>query len=261
MFRDKYPMTWTFHQSTCRSELNTLQPEKADTSQDVYKEYLSAPVIRLPKADIPSANFSELLFQRYSCRRFTNAPISLRDMSNLLFAAYGKCSQVMLGDIEFIGRTVPSGGGLYPLEFYTLAMNVEQLDPGIYHYVITPGILEMVKKIQLPKSFLQNLFMDQPYVADAPLIIIATAVIERTMKKYFDRGYRYLLLEAGHAFQNMNLASVACGLGSMNIGGFFDTDLCKVLGIDIEDEIPLYAMAAGNPAADNLSGRIPDMSE
>ena len=77
------------------------------------------------------------------------------------------------------------------------------------------------------------------------------------MKKYLDRGYRYMLFEAGHSFQNMNLMAMACDLGSMNIGGFFDSDVSKVLGIDMEEEVPLYAMAVGVPDGDNVEARLP----
>lgn len=258
MFREKYPEAWIFHNSTCRSELNTLQLQYDQSMQESYKEYLSAPTILLPEVKIPPAKFADLLFERYSCRRFKNEPLDLRDIANLLFAGYGKCSTLILGNTEFIARTVPSGGGLYPLELYLIVTNVTGLVPGIYHYVMTPGLLEVMKEVELPKYFLENLFMQQPYVAEAPVVIVATSVIERTMKKYFDRGYRYILFEAGHAFQNMNLMAIACRLGSMNIGGFFDKDMGKILGIDIEEEIPLYAMAVGVPDGNNITARAPD---
>jgi SagB-type dehydrogenase family enzyme len=154
---------------------------------------------------------------------------------------------VMVDNNEFRARTVPSGGGLYPLELYLLVKNVEGLEAGVYHYVINPALLEQVKKIELPSSFIETLFMHQPYVAEASLVIVATAVLERNMKKYGDRGYRYILYEAGHSFQNMNLMAAACNLGSLNVGGFFDMDMLKVLSIDFEEEIPLYAMAIGIP--------------
>jgi SagB-type dehydrogenase family enzyme len=257
MFKEKYPGAWTFHYRTCRSELNTLQLQHADSMQESYKEYLSAATVLLPEVKIPPAKFADLLFERYSCRRFKNEPLDLQDVVNILFAGYGKCNTLVLGNNEFIERTVPSGGGLYPLELYLIAMNITGLEPGIYHYVITPGLLEVIKKVKLPKYFLENLFMQQPYVADASMIIVATSVIERTMKKYFDRGYRYILFEAGHSFQNMNLMAATCKLGSMNIGGFFDADMCQVLGVDIEEEVPLYAMAVGVPDGNSITARIP----
>jgi len=69
------------------------------------------------------------------------------------------------------------------------------------------------------------------------------------MKKYGDRGYRYILLEAGHVMQNLNLACTSLGLGSCNIGGFFDDELAGLLGLPVAQEAVLYAVAIGMPAA------------
>jgi SagB-type dehydrogenase family enzyme len=257
MFRTKYPAAWVFHRNTCRNELNIISPDKVDASPSSYKEYLEAPATPLPEARLPSMDFGEALTARFSCRRFKDIPVSLQDLANILFAGYGLTSVSFPEGFEIMTRTVPSGGGLYPLELYLLVKNVAGLEPGIYHYIIRPCLLEQIKKVVLPRLLIQKLFMDQPYVADASVVIVATACIQRTMKKYEDRGYRYILLEAGHAFQNMNLTASASGLGSFNIGGFFDHDLARVLTIDMEEEIPLYAMALGVPDGLSDLARVP----
>jgi SagB-type dehydrogenase family enzyme len=259
MFRDKYPVAWIYHQNTCRTELNTLLPQQGLNAQDTYKEYLQSPNVILPGVELPTVSFSDLLYKRYSCRNFKETKLGLQHLANLLFAGYGLTGITMIENNELLERTVPSGGGLYPLEFYILVRHVEDLAPGVYHYVIRPPLLELVTDIELPKPFLQNLFMQQPYVADAPVTIVATTVLERSMKKYADRGYRYILYEAGHAFQNINLMAAACNLGSLNIGGFYDVDMSKLLGIDMEKEIPLYAMAVGVPGSDGKDSRVPIM--
>ncbi|HWK03525.1 MAG TPA: SagB/ThcOx family dehydrogenase [Puia sp.] len=257
MFRSKFPSAWTFHRNTCRNELNTLSPVNVDSRPESYKEYLGASSVPLPDVKIPATNWQDVLLGRYSCRRFRDLPVSRQDLANVLFAGYGLTEINSTGGFEVMSRTIPSGGGLYPLEFYLLVKNVEGLAPGIYHYVIMPALLEQVREIELPRTLVQELFMQQPYVADASVVIIASSVIGRTMKKYEDRGYRYILFEAGHAFQNMNLMASACKLGSFNIGGFFDLDLARVLNLEMEEEIPLYAMALGIPDGPPDLARIP----
>ncbi len=259
MFRKKYPAAWTFHQNSCRSEINTLVPQYGQALAENYKEYFTAPSVALPPIKVPQTDFTALLFKRFSCRKFSSGLVGLQQLSNILFSAYGLRDVVMIENDEFKERTVPSGGGLYPLEFYVIASGIAGLQNGIYHYVVQPFLLEEVRLINLPKSFLQNLFMNQPYVADAAAIVVCTSVVERSMKKYADRGYRYILYEAGHAFQNMNLMCAACDLGAMNIGGFFDSDMCSVLGIDSEIEIPLYAMAMGIAGGDAITARMPEI--
>jgi SagB-type dehydrogenase family enzyme len=257
MFRESYPLAWTYHLNTCRNELNTLSPQNTDSPQANYKEYLHAKKVYLPEIDLPKANYGDLLYNRSSCRRFSEEPLPLKALANILFAGYGVKKVSLLENSELMERTVPSGGGLYPLEVYVIVTNSVEVDAGVYHYIPTPPLLELVNDVQLPKPFLRQLFMDQPYVADASAIVVVTSIISRSMKKYIERGYRYILFEAGHAVQNMNLMATACHIGSLNIGGFFDLDVCKVLGIDIEEEIPLYAMALGKAEKTAINTRIP----
>jgi len=106
-----------------------------------------------------------------------------------------------------------------------------------------------VQAIDLPRAFLTYLFMGQPWVAEAAVICVLSFVGARSLTKYGDRGYRYALIEAGHTMQNLNLAAAACGLGSVDLGGFYDDELAVLAGLDVEREIPLYCCAIGRPDA------------
>lgn len=83
------------------------------------------------------------------------------------------------------------------------------------------------------------------------MVVVLSAVLARSLPKYGDRGYRYLLLEAGHVGQNLDLVASALGLGAVNLGGFYDDELARLLCLDPEWEIPLYATAIGVPTADD----------
>ena len=58
------------------------------------------------------------------------------------------------------------------------------------------------------------------------------AVFGRNQKKYGPRGYRYTLLEAGHSAQNVCLRAIELGLGTLCMGGFEDSRLNRVLGLE-----------------------------
>ena len=93
----------------------------------------------------------------------------------------------------------------------------------------------------------------QPDIAqDASLILFLTAVFERSIFKYADRGYRYILLEAGHVAQNLNLVANGLGLGCVNIGGFFDRQVDDLLDLDGLTHSTIYIIAIGKkkPEAD-----------
>jgi SagB-type dehydrogenase family enzyme len=98
--------------------------------------------------------------------------------------------------------------------------------------------------------------MNQPYLAGAPVVLLITAVVDRSMHKYGDRGYRYILLEAGHSAQNMCLAAASMNLGALPLGGFFDGFAAELLEIDQEHEVILYGLGFGQAAtADRVKAR------
>jgi SagB-type dehydrogenase family enzyme len=186
-----------------------------------------------------------------SCRRFTAEPLPLADLATLLDLTYGIHGTAQLGSQEHLERPVPSGGGLYPLEWYVIVRDVHGLPAGVYHYAPLSHALEQLKILAFSHLLTTQLFMNQPYVSEANAILVVSAVVERSLHKYGDRGFRYILLEAGHAAQNVCLVATALGLGALPLGGFFDTYVGELLGIDVEQEPILYALAVGTPASDD----------
>jgi SagB-type dehydrogenase family enzyme len=97
---------------------------------------------------------------------------------------------------------------------------------------------------------------------EAAAIVVVTAVVERSLWKYDDRGYRYLMLEAGHVAQNINLCAAGLGLAALNLGGFFDEDMMALLKLNPQREIVLYGVALGHSeVADRLKSRQPSQAD
>jgi SagB-type dehydrogenase family enzyme len=249
MFRTKTPIAWTFHRNSSRWPYNTLRLDENRHEAPPFKEMADAPALALPPPAELSAGLSDAIRRRCSCRRFSPDGVSLEAAATILFSTYGKLGIAAFAGSEMITRPVPSGGGLYPLELYTIVLNVSDLPGGIYHYNALNHLLERIREGRVPAHFLSELFMSQPYVAESGFVLVFTGVFDRSLWKYEDRGYRYLLFEAGHAAQNANLAAAALGLGAVNLGGFFDVDLLNLLQLDGEEEAPLYAVAIGQPQA------------
>lgn len=248
MFSDDYPVAWSFHKNTCRWQRN-IPPLRNDLAANLapFKEYPDAPVFPLPDAPFPSMSLKEAVAGRRSCRDYADAFVALADLAVLLNAGYGVKGIKTFETFEYFERPVPSGGGLYPLEIYCVVNKINDLPQGVYHYAVYPPSLEQIYPLSFSKLYIGQLFMNQPYVAESSAVLIATSFFQRNMRKYGDRGYRYILFEAGHLFQNINLTAAALGLGTLNLGGFFDDEVANLLKIDTEEEIPLYAMAVGVP--------------
>jgi SagB-type dehydrogenase family enzyme len=215
------------------------------------KTYASARRVKLPTQLPPAcAGFDEVVLGRRSSRQFGRQPLTLADVAKLLHLAYG-ITGVADGDqsehMRF--RAAPSGGALYPLELYALPLRVARLSPGVYHF--HPGdhaLEELVRGSQ--RSPLERL-THMPEIGAASLVIAVTGIPAKTRIKYGERGYRFMLLEAGHVAQNVLLTAQAQGLAAVAIGGFVDSELDDVLGIDGVDEVSLYLLAIGpTPASD-----------
>jgi SagB-type dehydrogenase family enzyme len=91
--------------------------------------------------------------------------------------------------------------------------------------------------------------MQPAVVLNASLVIFITALFERSVFKYGDRGYRYSLIEAGHIGQNLDLVCAALRLACLNIGGFFDRRVDELLELDGVSHSTIYSVAIGSREA------------
>jgi SagB-type dehydrogenase family enzyme len=194
-------------------------------------------IIKLPEPAYKSnTSVEEALLKRRSVRDYKDKPLTLAEVSQLLWAAQG-----ITGSFGF--RTAPSAGALYPLEVYIFAGNVKDLPGGIYKYRPHKHELEMAVKGD-KRNELYRAALRQSPVRDAPAVIIFSAVYERTTVKYGERGIRYAHIEAGHAAQNVFLQAVSLNLGVVVIGAFYDDEVKKIMKMP-DREQPLYIMPVG----------------
>jgi SagB-type dehydrogenase family enzyme len=193
--------------------------------------------VQLPEPKHNSdVSLEESLTKRRSVRSYADAPLTLEEVSQLLWAAQGITDPAGL-------RTAPSAGGTYPLEVYAVAGNVKDLDAGVYRYV--PDGHQLVKTLSgdLRKA-LAEAALSQEWVREAAVVFVFTGVYERTTGRYGERGIRYVHIELGHAAENLCLQATALGLGPVTVGAFDDGQVGKVLHLP-EDETPLYVVPVG----------------
>lgn len=205
------------------------------------------PAVRLPDAAPLDAPLGGVLARRRSVRRFGDRPIALGQLAALLQAAYGRSGQLLAAAPDGIGpqlRTVPSGGGLYPLEVYPFAWRIAGLRRGLYHFDPLRRVLERLRAGDEREAVLARTVYPEPVGGCATLLAV-TAVFWRTRFKYGLRGYRFALMEAGHLVQNVLLAATALGLGAVPLSGFYDRPMDELLELDGVNESMVYAVAVG----------------
>jgi len=194
-------------------------------------------IIYLPDPEIDGGVSVERALQnRRSRRNFTDESISIEQLSQLLWAAYGITSENGL-------RTAPSAGALYPLEIYAVVGNVDGIKPGVYRYVAEEHKIIRVVDGDV-RNELSEVALGQRMVAQAPASIFYSAVFERTTERYCERGIKYVYIEVGHSAQNVYLQAEALGLGTCAIGAFADDRVREILGLPA-NEMPLYLMPVG----------------
>ena len=210
--------------------------------------YAGTDAVRLPGIAVPPVSLDKAILERRTDTKFGAAPISLRDLSSLLTGGYGTTERPSaVGNRRF--RTVPSAGALYPLELYVHVRAVTELDPGLYHFQASAGLLQRLRLRALLDQQFADAFVQPDVMGSAAVVILITAVFQRTTFKYGERGYRFPLIEAGHVAQNIDLIASALDLPAANLGGFFDRELEALLDIDGVEQSLVYAVAIGsNPA-------------
>jgi SagB-type dehydrogenase family enzyme len=193
--------------------------------------------VKLPEPERDGeVSLEQSLLGRRSVRSYTKQPLTLAEVSQLVWAAQG-----ITDDAGH--RTAPSAGATYPLELYIVAGNVEELGAGIYHYLPAGHELVYISGGDI-RSDLYDATLSQSAVKDGAISIVITAIYERTTERYGERGIRYVHIEAGHATQNLCLQATALGLGVVTIGAFEDERVSEVLDLP-ENENPLYVIPVG----------------
>ncbi len=182
-----------------------------------------------------------VLRERSSIRDYAPDPLTLDEVSQLLWASQGITREG--GEWQF--RTAPSAGALYPIETYLGVNRVQGLVPGLYHYEVRNHRLAFLREDELIGQSLTRAALGQTMCTRAAVVFVWTAVLARSVRKYGERAYRYIYLDAGHVGQNLYLAATALGLGCCAVGAFFDDEVNAVLDVDGREETAVYMATIG----------------
>ncbi|HLL81987.1 MAG TPA: TOMM precursor leader peptide-binding protein [Longimicrobium sp.] len=215
------------------------------------------PVDAVPLPAVPEfapGTLGDVLKRRRSSRSFGGAPLTADELSRVLFFASGVTGQLTPGDGEPRPiRGAPSAGALYPLDVEVITAPGGELPAGRYRYYPEPHALQPVPGGAQLREFTEHTFFGEA-LAGAAAIVVLTATFERTQRKYGERGYRYVLLEAGHVAQNLLLGAAALGMEAAPLGGFLDREIDRLLGVDGLTRSCVYMVALGKRPADAGKG-------
>jgi len=152
-------------------------------------------------------------------------------------------------------RASPSSGALFATELYLLVRALPGLAPGALHYDPESHALERLGAASL--DALAAGAVDEAAVADASVLVVATAIFQRSGHKYRDRTYRYVLADLGHALENLAVAAAALAVPTAFVAGFDEARLARVFAVDEAEEGVLAVVALG---ARRGAGAVPAAS-
>lgn len=206
-----------------------------------FKEYPRFASVALPEPRAVGMPLGEAMMRRTSSPAFDPVrPLSLGEVGGILHLAAG-INAGRAGQVPH--RYHPSGGSLYPLEWYVAAFRVEGLARGLYHYAPQRHALE---SLPLSSDFGELVSSVPQHGADSPAAVcIITGRWGRNYLKYGEFAYRLTLAEAGHAAQNALLSATALSVDACPIMGFHEERIAKILDIMDDDEDPLYLVFLG----------------
>lgn len=215
--------------------------KKKDTKLQSYylpfKSYPRCKIVVLPEPLPLNMKLTSALKKRTSIRSFKSSPLSLESIGTILHYSLGLKSRKR----PYTSRTyAPSPGAFNSIEAYILSLNTV-LSKGIYHYNKKLHALEILSQEPIP---FDSLFSEK-FAKKSSMIIILSATFERVITKYGNRGYRYLLMEAGHIGQNIQLTSTALKIGSCPLGGYYDDAINKLIHLFPRIESSIYSFSVG----------------
>lgn len=142
-------------------------------------------------------------------------------------------------------RTVPSAGALHPFEIRIVVNRVTGFDSGIYRYLPLDHALVREECYSGDSASVAKVCKNHVLIATSAVSFIWTAVPERMIWKFGQRGWRYLFIEAGHICQNLYITCAGLQLGMCAIGSYDDNEINCILGIDGKTEFCIYMASVG----------------
>ena len=193
--------------------------------------------IRLPTSASSTRSFGEAARMRRSALDFRGGmqSMSLAQLSTILAVT----AQPLLADFA----------GTRFVQLYLYAHRIDGLQPGVYRFWQDRSELEQIACGD-QRVAAASLSLGQNLAGNACVAFSMIGDLDRAVRTYGDRGYRYVHFEAGAVGQRMYLAAEALGLGATGIGAFYDDQVHFYLNLTLEQGQVVYHFAVGYPIVD-----------
>jgi len=188
----------------------------------------------------------EAIARRRSRRQFTEQPLTLEELSFLLWATQGVTEvRQRPGGGKATIRTVPSGGARHPFETYLSVHRVTGLGEGLYRYLPLEHKLLVLCRGTGYAARVSEACSGQGFVREAAVVFVWTAIPYRVQWRYGPRATKLVGLDGGHVCQSLYLAAESIGCGTCAVGAYRQAEMDRFVGVDGEDEFVVYCAPVG----------------
>ena len=220
-------------------ELKKPQPPLAkapmsDRILDLPTDFSSLPIEK---------DFLRIINSRKSHRVYTQEPMSLLELSYLLWCTQGVKS--VRGKAYATLRTVPCGGARHEFECYLTLRNVTGLEDGLYHYLPMKHQMEFLGPKEDLEDFISRSVCEQSWAAKANAVFYYSCVFYRAEWRYGIWAHAPILMDSGHVTENLYLAATSIGLGGCAIAAVDPPVANEAFTLDGQEETIFYAMPVG----------------
>lgn len=195
------------------------------------RSYPGYPTVELPRPRTrPLTRLDSVLKERTSVRTLSEEPMSKAALARLLHYGHGVVREGGHGP-------APSAGKLFSVELYLCPFaEWAWLPHAWWHYDRAGNHLSRLAN-GLDRDQLEEIVPSFVQFAGGAGLIVLAGDLARLGAKYGDRAGRFVLLEAGHIMQNLCLVGWSISRPVLPLGGFFDRELQRSLGLPPGDSV------------------------
>ncbi len=203
-------------------------------------------LILIENIKIERDNLIQNIGNRKSRRQYNDKPVTLKELSFLLWASQGVRSVYEHDNKSYITlRTVPSAGARHPFETYLLINNVTGLKRGLYRYLAIEHKLMFINEIEDQNKKIVEATLEQKFTGKAAAVFIWSCIAYRGEWRYNLVAHKAMLLDAGHICQNLYLACEGIEAGTCAIGAYDQEKIDAIIDVDGENEFSVYLSPVG----------------
>lgn len=232
-----------FKKVTTDAKKGIPQPSKLKP-YDTHSKFVDLPMVT--ESTLTNKSIYTCIKERRSTRFYRDQPISLDELSYLLWATQGISGTNKAG---LTLRTVPCSGATHSFESYLLIRNVENIKKGVYRYLPAEHKLLFMFELAELENQIDAITLDQPFAPHfankAAVLFLWSTTPYRAEWKYDSTAHKKILIDIGHVCQNLYLAGESINTGTCAIGIYNQELVDKLLGLDGCEEFVIYLAAVG----------------